>query len=69
VAWRTLGKDTSIRSVVSGAGHLTRPPAPMLACRVPSGLVIVTVRGVDGRPRADRTISESMRAGHASAGG
>jgi len=26
-AWRTRGKDTSIRSVVSGAGNLTRPPA------------------------------------------
>ena len=33
----------------------------MLACRVPSGLVISTVCGVDGRPRAGRTISDSMR--------
>ena len=33
----------------------------MLACRVPSGLVILTVCGVDGRPRAGRTISDAMR--------
>ncbi len=61
VAWRTRGKDTSIRSVVSGTLNLTRPPDPMLACRVPSGLVILTVRGVDGRPVAGRTISDAMR--------
>ena len=52
VAWRTRGKDTSIRSVVSGVANRTRPPAPMLASRVPSGLVIFTVSGVDGRPAA-----------------
>ena len=61
VAWRTLGNDTSIRSVVSGVVNLTRPPGPMLACRMPSGLVIFTVSGVDGRPAAGRTISDPMR--------
>ena len=61
VAWRTRGKDTSIRSVVSGVVNRTRPPAPMLACRVPSGLVTFTVSGVDGRPAAGRTISDAMR--------
>src|SRR5580658_7855433 len=60
VAWRTRGKDTSIRSVVSGVANLTRPPAPMLASRVPAGLVIFTVSGVDGRPAAGRTISDPM---------
>src|ERR1700730_2639140 len=60
VAWCTLGKDTSIRSAVSGTLNLTRPPDPMLACRVPSGLVILTVRGVDDTPGADRTISDAM---------
>ena len=61
VAWRTRGKDTSIRSVVSGVANLTRPPGPMAACRVPSGLVISTVCGVDGRPRAGRTIMDAIR--------
>src|SRR5580693_609687 len=60
VAWRTRGKDMSIRSVVSGVANQTSPPAPMLASRVPSGLVIFTVSGVDGRPAAGRTISDSM---------
>src|SRR5579859_2044761 len=60
VAWRTRGKDTSIRSVVSCAANRTRPPAPMPASRVPSGLVIFTVSGVDGRPAAGRTISDPM---------
>src|SRR3984885_9702704 len=60
VAWRTRGKDTSIRSVVSGVANRTRPPAPMLASRVPSGLVTLTVSGVDGRPAAGRTISDPM---------
>src|SRR6516165_8773097 len=61
VAWRTLGKDTSIWSVVSGTVKLTRPPGPMRASRVPPGLVILTVCGVDGRPAAGRTISDAMR--------
>src|SRR5580704_1771983 len=60
VAWRTRGKDTSIRSVDSGVANRTRPPAPMLASRVPSGLVIFTASGVDGRPAAGRTISDPM---------
>ena len=61
VAARTRGNDTSIRSVVSGVVNLTRPPEPMLACRVPSGLVILTVCGVEGRPLAGRTTSDAMR--------
>src|SRR5580700_3640469 len=61
VAWRTRGKDTSIRSVVSGGVNRTRPLGGMLACRVPAGLVIFTVSGVDGRPAAGRTISDEMR--------
>src|ERR1700750_57876 len=60
VAWRTRGKDTLMRSVVSGTGNLTRPPGPILAGRVPSGLVTLTVCGVDGWPAADRTISDAM---------
>ena len=61
VAWRTRGKDTSIRSVVSGGVNRTRPLGGMLAWRVPAGLVIFTVSGVDGRPAAGRTISDEMR--------
>src|SRR5260370_845338 len=50
-----------LRSVVSGTVNLTRPPDPMLACRVPPGPVILTVCGVEGRPGAGRTISDAMR--------
>src|SRR3984957_4584597 len=60
VAWRTRGNDTSIRSVVSGVANRPRPPAPMLAARVPSGLVTFTLSGVDGSPAAGRTISDPM---------
>ena len=63
VAWRTRGKDTSIRSVVSGGLNVTRPPGPMVPCRVPAGLVTLTVSGVEGKPGAGRTISEEMRRG------
>ena len=47
-------------SVVSARLNVTRPPKPMLACRVPSGLLILTVCGVDP-PAAGSTISDVIR--------
>ena len=68
VAWRTRGKDTSIRLVVSGANRTT-PSGGIVAWRVPPGLVIFTVSGVDGRPAAAARSVTRCAAGPASSGG
>ena len=56
----TSGNETLIRSVVNGRLNVTRLPNPMVASRVPSGLLILTVVGIDP-PAVGCTISDVIR--------
>src|SRR5215472_5162281 len=54
VAYCTTGKPIVIRSVVSGGTISVNPSKPMLAYRVPSGLVILIDSGAAAKPGTGR---------------